>query len=189
MLSREIARGMGGDVSIVSSQKGVGTIMEATLDVGKSDKLDMVSDFSTNIIQDSDSAEVVIDETKLLNTKILVVDDAKENARLFKMYLTEAGADVTIANDGIQALEAANSQFFDVVLLDLQMPGKDGFQVIKELKESAFDKPVIALTAHAMAEEKAKTSQAGFSDHVTKPVKPNVLIGSVVKSLRGRSVL
>ena len=189
VLSREIARGMGGDVSIVSSQKGVGTIMEATLDVGKSDKLDMVSDFSTNIIQDSDSAEVVIDETKLLNTKILVVDDAKENARLFKMYLTEAGADVTIANDGIQALEAANSQFFDVVLLDLQMPGKDGFQVIKELKESAFDKPVIALTAHAMAEEKAKTSQAGFSDHVTKPVKPNVLIGSVVKSLRGRSVL
>ena len=108
-----------------------------------------------------------------------VVDDAKENARLFKLYLEEAGAVVEVANDGETALEKASSQFFDIVLLDLQMPGKDGFQVIRELRKKSFERPIAALTAHAMKEERDKTAEAGFDDHITKPVQPKVLVEKV----------
>jgi CheY-like chemotaxis protein len=59
------------------------------------------------------------------------------------------------------------------------MPGKDGFQVIKELRDKAFNRPVVALTAHAMKEEKEKTKEAGFNDHITKPVKPDEFIQKV----------
>ena len=59
------------------------------------------------------------------------------------------------------------------------MPGKDGFQTIKEIREDGFKGPVVALTAHAMAEEKVRTMEAGFNGHITKPVTSDFLVGSV----------
>ncbi len=182
VLARELARGMGGDVKILSSTVGSGTTFEILIDAGQVEESQLVDSFSTNVVPESPVEE--IDDSKLSNAKILVVDDAKENARLFKLYLSEAGADVEVANDGQTALDITKNKFFDVVLLDLQMPGKDGFQVIRELKNRAFHKPVIALTAHAMKEEKQKTKEAGFYDHITKPVKANDLINSVAKSIK-----
>lgn len=175
-LSRNIARGMGGDVRILDSKVGVGTIFEIFLHVGESHKDELMSSFSTSVVK---GKELKFDSNELKNKKILVVDDAKENARLFKMYLMEAGAVVEVAHDGEQALQMARSDYFDIILLDLQMPGKDGFQVLRELRERSFSKPVVALTAHAMKEEKDKTREAGFDYHISKPVKPNDLIRSV----------
>jgi CheY-like chemotaxis protein len=67
------------------------------------------------------------------------------------------------------------------------MPGKDGFQVISELRENEFFGPVVALTAHAMKEEKIKTRNAGFDGHITKPVKPNDLIQYVSSYIKGET--
>ena len=64
------------------------------------------------------------------------------------------------------------------------MPVKDGFQVLKELQEKDYDKPVIALTAHAMQEEKDKTIEAGFNAHITKPVSPETLISEISKQIK-----
>ncbi len=176
VLSKGLAQGMKGDINIVESKVGVGTTFEIILNVGKVQSQNMLSQFSTNIIDEAESSP---ENSMLKAARILVVDDAKENARLFKMYLAEAGADVQIANDGQKALSLAESQYFDLILLDLQMPGKDGFQVIKELRDKAFNRPVVALTAHAMKEEKEKTKEAGFNDHITKPVKPDEFIQKV----------
>ena len=63
------------------------------------------------------------------------------------------------------------------------MPGKDGFTVIKELKNKGVETPVIALTAHGMEEEKRKTRNAGFVDHITKPVKSDLLVERVFSAL------
>ena len=161
---------------ILDSKVGVGTIFEIFLHVGESHKDELMSSFSTSVVK---GKELKFDSNELKNKKILVVDDAKENARLFKMYLMEAGAVVEVAHDGEQALQMARSDYFDIILLDLQMPGKDGFQVLRELRERSFSKPVVALTAHAMKEEKDKTREAGFDYHISKPVKPNDLIRSV----------
>lgn len=180
VLSKGLAQGMGGDVRIVSSEVNIGTTVEIIVDVGEPDSLDLVSSFSTNVIEEKSSE---INTSALEGRDILVVDDAKENARLFKVYLTEAGANVQVANDGESALAIIDKSHFDLVLLDLQMPGKDGFQVIEELKATHFKSPIVALTAHAMKEEKEKTRKAGFDGHITKPVTPEVLISSVSKLL------
>ncbi len=185
VLSKGLAQGMGGDIKILKSQVNVGTTMEILIDVGEIEDLELVSSFSTSVIEEKKESEIL--NTKLSGTKILVVDDAKENARLFKLYLSEAGATVKVANDGEKAIELARHTFFDIVLLDLQMPGKDGFQVIQELRECSFDNPIVALTAHAMKEEKEKTKNAGFDGHITKPVKPKVLIDSVYKHIQNES--
>lgn len=179
VLSRGLARGMGGDIYIVNSQMGEGTSMDISIDIG-TDRPELISKLSTSIIHDSHTEIEELNEQKILSgLSVLVVDDAKENARLFELYLSGAGAVVTIANDGFEAIEAVNRKNFDLVLLDLQMPGKDGFQVIIELRLGKFKKPIVALTAHAMHEEKIKTKNAGFDGHITKPVKPDMLIRSV----------
>lgn len=179
VLSRGLARGMGGDIFIVKSELNQGTTMDVSVDVG-TDTPELISELSTNIIQDSHTEIEVLNEQQILNDlHMLVVDDAKENARLFELYLSQAGAKVTVANDGFEALEAVKRKNFDLILLDLQMPGKDGFQVIKELRNDNYKKPIVALTAHAMQEEKIKTKNAGFDGHITKPVRPDVLIRSV----------
>ena len=178
VLSKGLAKKMGGDITIVDSVEGKGTTFEVLLDVGKAEELDFVSKFSTNIeddVQDTD------DSPSLDGVKVLVVDDAKENARLFKIYLKNVGADVEVANDGFSALGLAQKKFFDVILLDLQMPGMDGFETIKKLRENLFEGPIAALTAHATKEEKLKTKNAGFDDHIAKPVKSNELVSSITK--------
>jgi signal transduction histidine kinase/CheY-like chemotaxis protein len=184
VLSKGIARVMGGDVRIIESSPGVGTTMEILVDIGMENNLELIPTFSTSIV---DEKVEEIPDNKLRDARILIVDDAKENARLFKLYLSEAGADVDIANDGDTAIDLATRKCFDLVLLDLQMPGKDGFQVIKELREKSFDNPVIALTAHAMKEEKEKTKEAGFDAHITKPVKANVLVDSVSEQIHSQT--
>ncbi|WP_372655940.1 hybrid sensor histidine kinase/response regulator [Halobacteriovorax sp.] len=178
VLSKGLARGMGGDVRILSSKVNVGTAMEVVINIGEPKTLELMSSFSTNIIDEKKSE---IDINALTGKSILVVDDAKENARLFKLYLSEAGAEVEIANDGQAALDISEKKYFDLILLDLQMPGKDGFQVIEQLRKRSFDRPIVALTAHAMKEEKEKTKEAGFNDHITKPVSPELLINSVLR--------
>ncbi len=176
VLSRGLAQAMGGDVKILSSKPGVGTTVGVTIEAGVINDSDFITNFSTNIIIQENNE---ISKCELLNKKILVVDDAKENARLFAMYLDQAGADVTVAHEGQTAIDLAMKNFFDIVLLDLQMPEKDGFTVIKELRENEFDRPIVALTAHAMQEEKDKTAKAGFNAHITKPVKPDFLIEQI----------
>lgn len=176
VLSKGLARGMGGDVNIVESKLGIGTTFEVIIDAGEESDEHLLKRFSTNIVEEKVEP---LKGSELNNRKILVVDDAKENARLFKLYLEEAGAVVEVANDGETALEKASSQFFDIVLLDLQMPGKDGYQVIRELRKKSFERPIAALTAHAMKEERDKTAEAGFDDHITKPVQPKVLVEKV----------
>ncbi|MBC77650.1 MAG: hypothetical protein CME64_16715 [Halobacteriovoraceae bacterium] len=117
---------------------------------------------------------------KVTGKRLLVVDDAVENSRIFKKYLDGAGADVDVANSGQSALEMAKSKPYDLILLDIQMPELDGYQVLKRLREELkFEQPVIALTAHAMEEQRKENLKAGFNGHISKPVTSQVLINSV----------
>ena len=68
---------------------------------------------------------------------------------------------------------------FDVVLMDIQMPIMDGYKAMNHLKAAGYDRPVIALTAHAMEEEKDKTNRMGFVAHVSKPIEIADLIGNI----------
>ena len=89
--------------------------------------------------------------------------------------MKQTGADVEMAAGGLEGIELAKNQKFDVVLMDIQMPIMDGFQTTKKLREMGFDKPIFAVTAHVMTEEHEKCIQAGCNTVVKKPITQNEL--------------
>jgi CheY-like chemotaxis protein len=100
------------------------------------------------------------------------VDDNKDSAATLGMLLKCMGADVRIANDGQSALSAMETQPPDVVLLDIGMPGMDGFEVARRVRKRPEFASVqlIALTGWGQEEDRRRTSEAGFDHHLVKPV-------------------
>lgn len=112
---------------------------------------------------------------------VLVVDDDRTIRDLFAATLRTAGMEVVTAVDGVEALELLVSQSFSVVLLDNQMPRKDGVEVITELRrsEETSTTPVVLVTAASDVEDRIKGLQAGASDYMTKPVNVHELVARV----------
>jgi CheY-like chemotaxis protein len=105
--------------------------------------------------------------------KVLVVDDNRPSRELIVDILRPLSLEVAEAPDGTAALAAARGMRPDLILLDLAMPGMDGFAVLHELRQDPdFARtPVLAVTANAMPGERSKALLAGFSDFLTKPVR------------------
>jgi CheY-like chemotaxis protein len=88
---------------------------------------------------------------------------------------------VEVASNGKEGVEKAMSGDFSLVLMDIQMPGMDGFAATKELRQRGFNHPIIALTAHAMKEDRRHCLASGFDDHVTKPIDRRTLIHTIAQ--------
>jgi CheY-like chemotaxis protein len=118
--------------------------------------------------------------------RILIADDKPSSRELLRTILEKLGYEVFEAGDGVEAVELARSCRPDLLILDLQMPRKDGFGVIAELRsEDDFAAtPVMALTASAMAGDRERAIAAGFTGYVTKPIHLKVLRGEVERLLR-----
>ncbi|WP_022960986.1 ATP-binding protein [Halopseudomonas pelagia] len=111
---------------------------------------------------------------------VLCVDDNEANLRLVATFLTEMGARVLTATSGEQALQIVDREPVELVFMDVQMPGMDGRATTTELRlrEELADcepRPIIALTAHALAEERRRLIQCGMNDYLTKPISPEQL--------------
>jgi CheY-like chemotaxis protein/HPt (histidine-containing phosphotransfer) domain-containing protein len=117
--------------------------------------------------------------------RILLVEDNEMNQQVATELLESAGARVAVANDGAEAVEILTAgpepPPFDAVLMDLQMPGMDGFTATRRLRaDSRFQAlPIIAMTAHALVEERQRCLDAGMNDHVTKPIDPDALFAAL----------
>ena len=105
---------------------------------------------------------------------ILLVEDNKINQRLVMAILGKAGHRVTIAGNGLEALEYLGQHAFDVALMDLQMPELDGFQTTQRIRAqeavSGMHLPIIAITANALVGDKERCLAAGMDDYLTKPL-------------------
>lgn len=117
----------------------------------------------------------------LKQTKILVVDDSSDNRNLISQFLVAAGAEVDCANDGIEGVAKALTNDYEIILMDIQMPNLDGYKATTQLREKGYDRPIIALTAHALKQEKINSINAGCDDHLTKPIDRKTLIDQVTK--------
>ena len=105
--------------------------------------------------------------------QVLVVDDCMETAQSLSLLLAHWGCDVRLAYEGAGALEAVRARRPDLVLLDLGMPGMDGYQVAKRLREEGGDRlPLVALTGYDQDEARVRAREAGFDYHMVKPVDP-----------------
>ena len=116
-------------------------------------------------------------------TKILAVDDSASMRQMVAFTLSGAGYDVTDACDGQQALDAAKSQQFDVVVSDVNMPVMDGITLIKELRKLSQYRttPLLLLTTESSGNKKMEGKQAGATGWIVKPFNPDQLLATVKK--------
>jgi signal transduction histidine kinase/CheY-like chemotaxis protein/streptogramin lyase len=123
--------------------------------------------------------------TAALGLRILLVEDNVVNQKLARRLLEKGGHTVTCASDGIQALEECDKNRFDAVLMDIQMPGMDGFEATAELRrrEKLFGRrtPVLALTANAMQGDRERCLEAGMDGYVTKPINASKLLQAITE--------
>jgi two-component system cell cycle response regulator DivK len=113
--------------------------------------------------------------------KILLVEDNEMNRDMLSRRLIKKGYEVVMALDGEQALEMARAEAPDLILMDISLPGLDGWEATRRLKAKPETKaiPIIALTAHAMAGDREKCLEAGCDDYDTKPVEFPRLLGKI----------
>ncbi|MGE3973922.1 MAG: MHYT domain-containing protein [Bdellovibrionales bacterium] len=171
VLSKKLANALGGDVVLEKSVLGQGSTFVITIEHGQSQKVPFEG--SEEIWQKDFkmlNLSVPEDRKKLASSNILLVDDSLDNLSLITKMLKIVGAKVATASNGKEAIEKAFQEDFDLVLMDLQMPEMDGYEATAALRQSGFSKPIIALTAHAMKEERERCLRSGFNDHLTKPI-------------------
>jgi two-component system alkaline phosphatase synthesis response regulator PhoP len=119
-----------------------------------------------------------------VTAKVLVVEDERGIAMALEDDLTLEGYRVEVIGDGVEAVKRARTTPFDVILLDVMLPGKDGFEVCRELRRSGIRTPILMLTARAQEAEKVLGLEAGADDYVTKPFGVRELRARIAALLR-----
>jgi signal transduction histidine kinase/ActR/RegA family two-component response regulator len=125
-----------------------------------------------------------VDEAAPMGLRVLAVDDHATNRKVVRLVLEMMDSEITLANDGVEALQCYEAARFDLILMDMQMPNLDGLEATREIRrrEAATGRPrtpIIMLTANAGDEHVVKAIQAGADGHVTKPLNPEVLVRSI----------
>ncbi|WP_418185960.1 response regulator [Aliarcobacter vitoriensis] len=119
----------------------------------------------------------------LFGLKILLVEDNEINQEVASMFLQKAGIEVTIANNGLEAVEEykKNQGKYDLILMDLQMPILSGYDATIQIRKLDKKIPIVALTAAAMIEDKEKVLEVGMNDHLGKPINSDELYNTIIK--------
>lgn len=160
----------GGQVAVVSEGVGKGSTFSI--------EIPLASSFGES------ATEMSPEERELAGLHILIVDDDQAIRELLHRILSEAGAITKVAGSVDEAMASIGTQIPDVLVSDIGMPGKDGYDLIKELRSSGFDRPAIAITAFVQPQDRERAIQAGFQRHIPKPIQPVKLIDAV-RSLVG----
>jgi CheY-like chemotaxis protein/HPt (histidine-containing phosphotransfer) domain-containing protein len=124
-----------------------------------------------------------LSEQRRPSQRVLLAEDNAINQKLAVVLLQKAGYSVDAVETGVQALEKVQSNHYNAVLMDIQMPEMDGFESTQRIREWEKDKgqhiPIIAMTAHAMQGDRERCLEAGMDDYVSKPLEPKVLFAAL----------
>lgn len=181
-LSRKLARALGGDTVLESSSEK-GSCFVVTVDAGEA-SLHCLRE-KPDLCPESPQRKPIERTRSLEGIRVLVADDAADNRFLVSRSLSAQGAQVVSVENGLQAVERALQQDFDLILMDVQMPALDGLSATEELRGRGYQKPIVALTAYAMREEIERCLKSGCNSHLTKPVRLQTLVEAVEKFGRG----
>lgn len=175
-ITKSLAEMMGGRVAVVSTY-GEGSTFRVYLE----------QEIVSMEIPESKTEEIEIDYSLHKGKRILVVDDSKINLKVADNILKPYDFQIVNATSGFEALELAETQTFDLILMDIMMPKMNGVEALRRLKEiPGFDIPVVALTADAIEGQDEKYIQAGFNDYLSKPIDRYELNRVLNKYLGGK---
>ncbi|MHC5061804.1 MAG: response regulator [Planctomycetota bacterium] len=180
-ITKQLAKLLGGEITLTSRQYE-GSTFTLLIPTGADSKSQPA--FGKAEIADKPSS---VNETAALSGKVLVAEDIKESRTLMTAILEPLGLEVTLAEDGSQAIEMARRQTFDLILMDIHMPGLDGLEVVKTLRDEQVATPVVAQTAYAMIGDREKCLQAGCDDYLAKPIDRKELLKILNKYLHAET--
>ncbi|MBO9667840.1 MAG: response regulator [Bdellovibrio sp.] len=166
VLSKKLARSLGGDVVLKNSVMGKGSVFQLII------PLKTIATVDPNKLA---SPPVQTPLRSLENRTVLVVDDSFDNQMLIQHYLKKRGAVCDFAGNGNEAIVKAMANPYDIILMDMQMPIMDGYTATRKLREQNYQRPIVALTAHAMKEDRERCLKVGCNDYLTKPVEAEQL--------------
>ncbi len=183
-ISKRLAQQLGGDIG-VSSTPGEGSTFSLTIQVGSLDGVELI-DHRAEGPRSAEPCRQPAGSLAGLNCRILLAEDGLDNQRLIALLLRKAEAEVVVADNGKTACELAlaardDGNPFDVILMDMQMPVMDGYDATAMLRQAGYSGPIIALTAHAMKEDRDRCLGAGCDDYTAKPIDRQRLISLVAK--------
>lgn len=115
---------------------------------------------------------------------VLIVEDHQDIARLIRMHLADLDCHVVVANDGLEGLRQAESQNFDLIILDLMLPGLDGLEICKRIRQQSHYTPIVMLTSKSAELDRVLGLEVGADDYVTKPFSIRELIARVKAQFR-----
>ncbi len=182
-ISKRLAEMLGGGIS-ASSNPGEGSTFSLTVETGSLDGVRML-DNPAEAAAENKEEKSALPQAKL-DCRILLAEDGPDNQKLISFLLKKAGAEVELAEDGQVACEKAlaahaNGKPYDVILMDMLMPKKDGYEATRELRQHGYTLPIIALTANAMAGDDLKCREAGCDDYLTKPIDHDKFLSLIAK--------
>jgi len=177
-ITKQLSNLLGGDLSF-TSEDGKGSVFSlvipAGVDIGSSELLD------NNKQSEGLTPKSAITDNILFSGKVLLAEDDEGCQILTRKTLQRYGLEVVVVGNGKDAVEKAQLEQFDIILMDMQMPYLNGFEATKKLREEGITTPIIALTAYAMQGDKEKCIKTGCDDYLSKPIANEELIRVLTK--------
>lgn len=171
VISKQLARSLGGDLKLIGSEPEQGSVFEITFLLPRKTESQAGTSPRRSLEPGADGFAA--------GRSVLVVDDVPDNRILVERYLRSSGAKVVQAASGKEAVEQVRGNAVDLIFMDIQMPGMDGYETTEQIRHLGYAGPIVALTAHAMEEEVQRCHEVGCDRVLTKPIQRQFLLNTL----------
>lgn len=188
-ITRQLVELLGGTLSVVSKE-GCGSVFTMLIPAGIQWPNENEEVWNKYLLVDeiyetlkTEKGTIMYKGTTTYSGKVLVAEDNPSNQKLIAILLQRMGLDVTLADDGIEAIKKCDSETFDIILMDMQMPNLNGYDATRQLRSQGVKTPIIAVTANAMTGDEQKCIDVGCDGYLSKPIDRNKLDELVAQHL------